>query len=170
MSLCGLVFAVALLATACADVHEGPDEFAVVPRAPLSLPPDYGLRPPRPGAARPQEATAEQLGRKVVVGDRAAPGAGKQTATAGATGGGAPAPSAAEQSLLRRSGTEKAQAGIRELLHRGDQSIIEAGRKFSDQLIAWGGAGTPAYTPPANRRNLNPPRIRRRGGSFLGIF
>jgi hypothetical protein len=27
-----------------------PDEFAVVPRAPLSQPPDYKLRPPRPGA------------------------------------------------------------------------------------------------------------------------
>ena len=37
---------------------QSPDEFAVVRNAPLSLPPDYTLRPPRPGAARPQE---EQL-------------------------------------------------------------------------------------------------------------
>jgi len=36
---------------------EAPDEFQVVSRAPLSLPPDYGLRPPEPGAARPQEQT-----------------------------------------------------------------------------------------------------------------
>jgi hypothetical protein len=35
----------------------GPDEFAVVKRAPLSLPPDYGLRPPRPGAMRPNETS-----------------------------------------------------------------------------------------------------------------
>lgn len=35
----------------------GPDEFAVVTRAPLSLPPDYGLRPPRPGAERPNETS-----------------------------------------------------------------------------------------------------------------
>ena len=27
-----------------------PDEFAVVPRAPLVLPPNYDLRPPEPGA------------------------------------------------------------------------------------------------------------------------
>ncbi|MBM3559287.1 MAG: DUF3035 domain-containing protein, partial [Alphaproteobacteria bacterium] len=27
-----------------------PDEFSVVSRAPLSLPPNYTLRPPRPGA------------------------------------------------------------------------------------------------------------------------
>ena len=32
-----------------------PDEFAVVDRPPLSLPPDFELRPPRPGAPRPQE-------------------------------------------------------------------------------------------------------------------
>jgi hypothetical protein len=35
--------------------NNGPNEFAVVTRAPLALPPNYGLRPPRPGAARPNE-------------------------------------------------------------------------------------------------------------------
>lgn len=34
----------------------GPDEFAVARRAPLVVPPDYALTPPRPGAPRPQEA------------------------------------------------------------------------------------------------------------------
>ena len=33
---------------------EAPDEFAVYRRAPLSLPPDIELRPPNPGASRPQ--------------------------------------------------------------------------------------------------------------------
>ena len=28
----------------------GPDEFAVATRAPLSMPPDFSLRPPQPGA------------------------------------------------------------------------------------------------------------------------
>ncbi len=32
-----------------------PDEYTVTTRAPLSMPPDYNLRPPRPGAPRPQE-------------------------------------------------------------------------------------------------------------------
>ena len=27
-----------------------PDEFRIMTRAPLSMPPDYGLRPPTPGA------------------------------------------------------------------------------------------------------------------------
>lgn len=35
-----------------------PDEFAVELRAPLTVPPDFDLRPPAPGAPRPQEATA----------------------------------------------------------------------------------------------------------------
>jgi len=32
-----------------------PDEFTVTTRAPLSMPPDFALRPPQPGAPRPQE-------------------------------------------------------------------------------------------------------------------
>ncbi len=38
--------------------RDPPDEFQVTTRAPLSMPPDFALRPPRPGAARPQEQTA----------------------------------------------------------------------------------------------------------------
>lgn len=35
-----------------------PDEFTVTTRAPLSMPPDLSLRPPQPGAPRPQEQSA----------------------------------------------------------------------------------------------------------------
>ena len=38
--------------------RDAPDEFQVTTRAPLSMPPDFSLRAPRPGAARPQEQTA----------------------------------------------------------------------------------------------------------------
>jgi hypothetical protein len=37
-----------------------PDEFVVTTRAPLSMPPDFNLRPPRPGERRPQEQTASE--------------------------------------------------------------------------------------------------------------
>ena len=40
--------------------RDAPDEFKVTTRAPLSMPPDYTLRPPRPGADRPQELTPRQ--------------------------------------------------------------------------------------------------------------
>jgi len=37
--------------------RESPDEFVVTTRAPLSVPPNFSLRPPQPGAPRPQEMT-----------------------------------------------------------------------------------------------------------------
>lgn len=40
-----------------------PDEFAVVSRAPLILPPDYGLRPPAPGESRPGVDTPSERAR-----------------------------------------------------------------------------------------------------------
>ena len=37
-----------------------PDEFSVLTRAPLAVPPEYKLRPPTPGAPRPQESDTRQ--------------------------------------------------------------------------------------------------------------
>lgn len=82
-SLCTLLiltFAVGAL-SACADARKqlgiapitGPDEFAVVKRAPLEMPPDFGLRPPMPGTPRPQEqATADQA-RTAILGQNNGP-------------------------------------------------------------------------------------------------
>jgi hypothetical protein len=54
-----------------------PDEFAVESRAPLTIPPDFNLRPPEPGAARPQETSVASKAQGVV--DNAGPGEpGKQ--------------------------------------------------------------------------------------------
>lgn len=48
-----------------------PDEFAVVKRAPLEMPPDYYLRPPRPGKQRPQELQTDEQAKQTVFGDDA---------------------------------------------------------------------------------------------------
>src|ERR1700754_2753643 len=45
-----------------------PDEFRVVTKAPLVVPPDYSLRPPAPGEPRPQELQPESAARAVLVG------------------------------------------------------------------------------------------------------
>lgn len=47
---------------------KAPDEFSVVTRAPLSVPPDYTLRPPRPGTARPMEISTKDQARQTVFG------------------------------------------------------------------------------------------------------
>jgi Protein of unknown function (DUF3035) len=57
-----------------------PDEFAVESNPPLTIPPDFDLRPPEPGAARPQEVSASKQAEQVI--DQAGPGAPGQQASA----------------------------------------------------------------------------------------
>ena len=59
----------------------GPDEFAVESRAPLTIPPEFDLRPPQPGAPRPQEITSADKARRVI--DTAGPGEPGRQATVG---------------------------------------------------------------------------------------
>jgi hypothetical protein len=96
----------------------GPDEFAVESRAPLTIPPEFELRPPQPGAPRPQEATSADKARKVI--DTAGPGEpGKQATNVkipeGAIGGGGPDPTqmVGEQSLAQKllGSTDSASGG-----------------------------------------------------------
>ena len=61
--------------------QNGPDEFAVESRAPLTIPPDFDLRPPQPGAPRPQETTSADKARQVI--DTAGPGEPGKQATGG---------------------------------------------------------------------------------------
>src|SRR5580692_2744055 len=48
--------------------RDAPDEFTVTTRAPLSMPPDFTLRPPDPGAARPQEQSTTQTAQVTIAG------------------------------------------------------------------------------------------------------
>ena len=68
-----LIAAMVLALSACEGVKkqlgftkQSPDEFKVVSRAPLSLPPDYNLRPPEPGIPRPQEGTTSQQAKNAI--------------------------------------------------------------------------------------------------------
>jgi hypothetical protein len=76
--------------TGCSDLRQlvgldrvGPDEFTVESRAPLTIPPDFNLRPPQPGAARPQEANPADRVRAAV--ESAGPGAPGRQAGPGLT-------------------------------------------------------------------------------------
>lgn len=76
--------------------HDTPDEFSVVTRAPLSMPPDFTLRPPEPGAVRPQEQSDRSLAESALVPEAALGGnpvgvSPGQAAMVRDSGGGAPA-------------------------------------------------------------------------------
>ena len=89
--------------------RDAPDEFTVTTRAPLSMPPDYSLRPPQPGASRPQELSSRQ----------AAEGAlAPQTILQGTAG-----PSSAGQQALVSQAGPAAPSDIRSKL-RGDALLL----------------------------------------------
>src|SRR5512145_3320456 len=57
------------LSRAIGATKTSPDEFRVVSQAPLTLPPDYNLRPPRPGEPRPQELQPNDEARVALFGE-----------------------------------------------------------------------------------------------------
>ena len=108
------------LGRALGDGKNPPDEFAIATKAPLVVPPDYSLRPPRPGEARPQELSSSDRARQVLLGDEnAAP------------------PSIGDQVLLQRSGALAANENIRELLasENGARAVKDSG--LANQLMFW---------------------------------
>src|ERR1700754_2865853 len=69
MKTVGALSLLALAAvTAGCVASRTPDEFRVVRRAPRTVPPDYTLRPPAPGEARPQELLPDAQARVAVFG------------------------------------------------------------------------------------------------------
>jgi hypothetical protein len=111
---------------------EVPDEFGVVARAPLSLPPDYTLRPPQAGALRPQDATPTEVARQTVfrvAADKNAPNAA--SAPAGAN------TSAGELALLKQVGSGTADPNIRRIVDQENTRLLEADRSLTDRLIFW---------------------------------
>ena len=136
-----LLLAATLALGACADTRKAigwekstPDEFRVVSRAPLTLPPDFGLRPPAPGTARPQESSPQESARAAVFGaERPANAAASNAAL-----------SAGERQLLGRAGAERADASIRDTIDRETQSLADADRTFVDRLIFWQPPQAPA--------------------------
>ncbi|HEY8288861.1 MAG TPA: DUF3035 domain-containing protein, partial [Acetobacteraceae bacterium] len=123
--LCG-----AVLLSGCSDgvtrtfglTRDAPDEFTVTTRAPLSMPPDYNLRPPRPGAARPQEQSARQQAEEALV-PQLALGAPQGTSSPG-------------QSALLQEVGPAAPSDIRAKIDR-DAANGSASDGFIDKLLYW---------------------------------
>ncbi|MBL8696942.1 MAG: DUF3035 domain-containing protein [Alphaproteobacteria bacterium] len=132
------VLAVALSLGACTDFRKAagwdkapPDEFRVISRAPLSLPPDFGLRPPTPGAPRPQEGTPTDQARSAVTGSRTPARNTSPNAVQRSTS------SPAEQALLTRVGADRVDPSIRETVNREASQLADAEKTFTDRLIFW---------------------------------
>jgi hypothetical protein len=116
---------------------QSPDEFRVVSRAPLSMPPDYNLRPPTPGSPRPQEGTPR---------DQAAAAVFQYATTGGLPADAIPpvgegeaetAQSSGESALLQSAGGSGVDPNIRQLVDSETAEDEANSRTLADTLVFW---------------------------------
>jgi hypothetical protein len=102
-----------------------PDEFAVQANPPLTIPPDFNLRPPEPGAPRPQDQSMSKQAQQVI--DEAGPGAPGQQAS---------------PFRLRRAPNDLGNVGPQ----APNPNAMVAADSLSSKLLDYSGGGTAAAT------------------------
>jgi hypothetical protein len=115
-----------------------PDEFRIVTKAPLVVPPDYALRPPAPGEPRPQELQPESAARNALLGQREA----EQR-------------SDGEKMLVAKAGAEKADPLVRYVVDDEFGDIAHKEKSFADRVMFWkkSDASTAAAKPELDNSN-----------------
>lgn len=108
-----------------------PDEFRVVTIAPLTVPPEYNLRPPRPGELRAEDVFVDQQAQRALFGN-----VSDGTATD------------AEILFASRAGAAQANPSIRELIDGETAAVVRKRSGFADRVLFW---QNDTYTPPADR-------------------
>jgi hypothetical protein len=99
-----------------------PDEFRVVTKAPLVVPPDFALRPPAPGKPRPQELQPESAARTALLGAREGE-----------------ARSDGEKLLVAKAGADKADPLIRYVVDDEFGDVAHKEKSFADKVMFWRG-------------------------------
>lgn len=141
----------ALLATAgCGQFKESlgltknpPDEFQVVSREPLSMPPKFDLRPPEPSAERPQGNSTRDRARQTVF------RATERQSRNGYKGG--DSMSAGEEALLTQAGANNTPEDIRQVVKQETERLGTANRSFVNRLVFWQDPQDPATVIDAER-------------------
>lgn len=135
--VCGVAL-IGFAASGCSSMRQAvgleksaPDEFRVVARAPLSMPPHYGLKAPRPGAPRPYEQKIPDKARQIVIDGNSAV---KQKALLDKRYRGRPA---GELAILKRAGINNINPNIRRLINRESTTLASVKQGFAEKLIFW---------------------------------
>lgn len=127
-----------LSVTGCASASKtlgltkaAPNEFNILTKAPLVVPPEYNLRPPRIGESSAENNYSQEAARRALVGniDDAEPTQG-------------------EIMLLAKSGAQRANPEIR-LVIDGQNSVERKTSGFADRVLFWenGSAKLPDGSP-----------------------
>ena len=97
-----------------------PDEFRVVTKAPLTIPPDYSLRPPAPGEPRPQELQPESAARQALIGQRAGD-----------------VRSDGERLFVTKAGADHADPLVRYVVDDEFGNLAHKDKSFADYVMFW---------------------------------
>jgi hypothetical protein len=136
----GLLTAAAVIAIAgtagCGNFRESlglnknpPDEFRVVSREPLTVPPDFELRAPEAGGEQTTRRSArEQAEQTVFTGEDAPANDGFDGANGMSRG---------ETALLAQAGAQNVDPDIRRTIARETDRLEQAERSFVNRLIFW---------------------------------
>jgi hypothetical protein len=163
------VLAVAAMAVGLAGCSAGQDlaqimgtgpnaETAPIKGAPLTVPPDYDLRPPRGGGERTKAAEASRLARNTVLGSNATAASASPAAQGSAQAGGR---TAGEAALLRRaSAGESVDPSVRTKVNAETNVDQEQEKAFVDKLVKYkdndqsqgSGSGVSANPKPTIKR------------------
>jgi len=153
--------ALAILAmglSGCSDTRKAlgidkapPDEFAVVAGSPLTMPPDFNLRPPRSPSDKPPSETAAQAGRQTVfrmTDTKPSPAVLAAAASAGTNG----PLSAGEQALIVKAGAGAVDPSIRQQVDKETAQLnADNGDSFVDSLLFWREPAQPGEPVDAQR-------------------
>ena len=129
-----------------------PDEFAVVAGSPLTMPPDFNLRPPRSPSDKPPSETAAQAGRQTVFRASDTKAAKPSVATAALTSSDGSPLSAGEQALIAKAGAGDVDPSIRQQVDKDTAQLNADGSGgFVDSLLFWREPPPPGEAVDAQR-------------------
>jgi hypothetical protein len=114
--------------------QSSPDEFAVVTKAPLIIPPDYNLKPPKPGAAPTNQVGPTDAAQAALYGNQPV------TSNKGQL-------SAGEQALLAKAGASNANDMIRQKIAADNRAMQAADQSFTNRILFGMAAPSDQGTP-----------------------
>lgn len=107
---------------------DAPDEFAVYQRPPLSLPPEFSLRPPDPSSNGPQAITPADQARAALL--QQSPTIRRQSARD-------PNLSDGLNAIMSKTGADQADASIREVVNSETSVLSKEDQRIADKMIFW---------------------------------
>lgn len=119
---------------------DSPDEFAVVSKAPLVIPPDFNLKPPAPGTAPTNQIEPTQSAQNALFNADPATVASTLPATM----------SPGERFFLAAAGVQNADPAIRQQLASDQSGMRASDDSFASSVLFWQGPSPPVGTAPVD--------------------